>query len=1009
MTIEESVSIVETVTAEEQHNNVNDNDNDKVKVVRINVNVNVDYTPATPPNDNHNKRLLQLLGPRDAISKAWNVRAQQARTSASGESTSTLTSTLTSVTPTTTRQDNRQQQQQTQQHPLCRAWQQLSDSLFGNNKMRQFSATITTTTLAGSKADADANHVSAGASRHGYAMDVEPLGVNQPPPPSSGGSQSQQSQSQSQQSGHVRLAARLAERQRTAAVAAQVELLQEQFSYLAASSAATTNTANTAAGQEEDRHALESPFKVDQVLPVEGQGVAVGRIAVAEKNTNVNHATVVTIAPSGFDLEATLAQITTTHHHTRAFLLLDLAHTVSAHRQFISLTAPPTGVYARHLALEEMRRRATALLVQAFTKSTANASNSMSTSTQQHCCVLLEPQFGVSHNRDLELLRLLIRLQVGLRCRCVDDVLAVREAYRLEQESQQSQPQPQQQHEENDPTTEAHTQKSRSQRQHQPHQLHRTLLLVDDPARTRQPNGYLRTLLDGGLAAAAGTGVGVGGTPSISESAHEHIQVAVDGPAEIDRIVSLLHRFRARRKRQQGKKRQQPQQRDHDPQQRRDDRSHPHSHSAQPVMCLHVTLRLPPLPSAILTERSTSTCTSTAARTLGDVWTDLLQTCVSACQKHDHSRSDGDGDDGKCQSEGESKCHMIVMMSGVSLDLAPLSSSSSSSSSSSGSSSSSPSVALWEEQFTVIALALRQVRVCLCHATFRSGSRSKSVSKLADSNQQSSSSSCRVDLTGLPVPFRPDRALILTRTLAKHTARPLTPHELGIIADGGGGRMDMDTDMPVVTFTADISHHLVAHAGALCCKIIGVKKQHKEHKNNSNSNNAAIHYYIDDGCYGSLSCNSASSSTTTCGSVVPKPLHGSRRRRTATRTCTASASDEEAKNSHNNNTLSPSPDDVKVELEVASSKYCTCTVWGPTCDGLDKVCDSVELPSDLKPNEDWLVFPQMGCGGGASSTAFNGFEAPNTAYCFLGYFAGSHNAFGGGGGGDDGGGEHNVV
>ena len=67
------------------------------------------------------------------------------------------------------------------------------------------------------------------------------------------------------------------------------------------------------------------------------------------------------------------------------------------------------------------------------------------------------------------------------------------------------------------------------------------------------------------------------------------------------------------------------------------------------------------------------------------------------------------------------------------------------------------------------------------------------------------------------------------------------------------------------------------------------------------------------------------------------------------------------------------------------------TVWGPTCDGLDKVCDHVLLPSDLQANRDWLVFSNLGCGGFGGGlglgTAFNGFDPPDVSYCVLGYFA----------------------
>jgi diaminopimelate decarboxylase len=80
------------------------------------------------------------------------------------------------------------------------------------------------------------------------------------------------------------------------------------------------------------------------------------------------------------------------------------------------------------------------------------------------------------------------------------------------------------------------------------------------------------------------------------------------------------------------------------------------------------------------------------------------------------------------------------------------------------------------------------------------------------------------------------------------------------------------------------------------------------------------------------------------------------------------------------------PDDTN-----KSSNLVLSTVWGPTCDGLDKVCDKVLLPVDLKANRDWLVFSNLGCGGYAGGlglgTAFNGFDPPDVAYCVLGYFA----------------------
>lgn len=139
--------------------------------------------------------------------------------------------------------------------------------------------------------------------------------------------------------------------------------------------------------------------------------------------------------------------------------------------------------------------------------------------------------------------------------------------------------------------------------------------------------------------------------------------------------------------------------------------------------------------------------------------------------------------------------------------------------------------------------------------------------------------------------------------------------------------------------SADASRLLIDGAGALCTRIIGVKKKHEEEegeegegKNDESSGGAGggTNYYIDDGCYGSLCQQHAS----------PLPLHPT----------TGNAVD--------------------------------CTVWGPTCDGLDKVCETTLPP--LQQNE-WLVFPEMGSVGGLG-TSFNGFEPPDTAYCVLGYF-----------------------
>ena len=132
--------------------------------------------------------------------------------------------------------------------------------------------------------------------------------------------------------------------------------------------------------------------------------------------------------------------------------------------------------------------------------------------------------------------------------------------------------------------------------------------------------------------------------------------------------------------------------------------------------------------------------------------------------------------------------------------------------------------------------------------------------------------------------------------------------------------------------TLDMSHLLVENAGALCTRIIGVKQNEP----------GKIHYYIDDGCYGSLSNHSKDSR--------PLPLIN------GMSVCTDS-------------------DQMQQQELVA-------TVWGPTCDGLDKVCSDILLPKLCR--DDWLVFGNAGfCNVG---TSFNGFAPPDVAYCVLGRF-----------------------
>ncbi|XP_034432627.1 ornithine decarboxylase-like [Hippoglossus hippoglossus] len=55
-----------------------------------------------------------------------------------------------------------------------------------------------------------------------------------------------------------------------------------------------------------------------------------------------------------------------------------------------------------------------------------------------------------------------------------------------------------------------------------------------------------------------------------------------------------------------------------------------------------------------------------------------------------------------------------------------------------------------------------------------------------------------------------------------------------------------------------------------------------------------------------------------------------------------------------------------------------CSIWGPTCDGLDRIVEQCNLP-DMQVG-DWLVFENMGAYTVAASSTFNGFQRPGIHY-----------------------------
>lgn len=113
-----------------------------------------------------------------------------------------------------------------------------------------------------------------------------------------------------------------------------------------------------------------------------------------------------------------------------------------------------------------------------------------------------------------------------------------------------------------------------------------------------------------------------------------------------------------------------------------------------------------------------------------------------------------------------------------------------------------------------------------------------------------------------------------------------------------------------------------------------------------NGPDSAVMYYIDDGCYGSLS-----------GALLRGvPMHPT--------------------------ALSRGHRDFERDVEEqAPSASVPCIVWGPTCDGFDCVARVTPLPTDLEPGRDWLLFPERGMRGTADATGFNGLPHLDAFYC----------------------------
>jgi len=140
-----------------------------------------------------------------------------------------------------------------------------------------------------------------------------------------------------------------------------------------------------------------------------------------------------------------------------------------------------------------------------------------------------------------------------------------------------------------------------------------------------------------------------------------------------------------------------------------------------------------------------------------------------------------------------------------------------------------------------------------------------------------------------------------------------------------------------VRVIAEPGRYYVASAYTLAVNIIAKKvimnEQSASDEEDEGTNDRTLMYYVNDGVYGSFNC------------ILYDHAH-----------CLPTLHRK------------PKPDE----------RMYPCSIWGPTCDGLDRIVEQCSLP-DMQVG-DWLLFENMGAYTVAASSTFNGFQKPDIHY-----------------------------
>ncbi|XP_053565660.1 ornithine decarboxylase [Bombina bombina] len=140
-----------------------------------------------------------------------------------------------------------------------------------------------------------------------------------------------------------------------------------------------------------------------------------------------------------------------------------------------------------------------------------------------------------------------------------------------------------------------------------------------------------------------------------------------------------------------------------------------------------------------------------------------------------------------------------------------------------------------------------------------------------------------------------------------------------------------------VKIISEPGRYYVASAFTLAVNIIAKKVMLTEQTGSDDEDDSAVDktvmYYVNDGVYGSFNC-------ILYDHAHVKPVLQKK----------------------------PKPDE----------KFYSSSIWGPTCDGLDRIVDRFDLP-ELQVG-DWMLFENMGAYTVAASSTFNGFQRPTLYY-----------------------------